>query len=220
MNKIILPFIILSIFLSNQKDKNLNFVAVNNKVKEKDEVVFLIDTVSNGKFLKIYSPENDLGNLTAEYGDKRIKNKVNLRGEKYGILRSPSNVHWITEKSFCIVGGCGAECKYVLIFNIDRKEPLIEQILYYPKIGFNDFETDNPNLYIAVNDNYEGGSSFVIVDTDSQKRDTVSIPNNWIRGLGTIFSIVDKIKIKNSKIYVFQSDEYGKTKKFSRTINI
>ena len=54
MNKILIPFIILSFFLSNQKDKNLNFVEINEKVKVKKEIVSLIDTVSYGKFLKLY----------------------------------------------------------------------------------------------------------------------------------------------------------------------
>ncbi|WP_157821992.1 hypothetical protein [Tenacibaculum sp. Bg11-29] len=219
MNKILIPFIILSFFLSNQKDKNLNFVEINEKVKEKEEVVSLIDTVSNGKFLKIYSIEKGRGSLIAEYGNKKIKHKVSLRGEKYRLLRASSSVEWITEKSFSVVGGCGSGCKYVMIFNIDSKEPLIEEALYYPKYeGQTSFETDNRNLYIAVNKKNKDGLSFVIVDTDSQKRDIISLPKKWNRDLGTIFSVVDKIKIKNSKIDVYQNQENGEIKKVSKKI--
>ncbi|PKH52374.1 hypothetical protein CXF68_17465 [Tenacibaculum sp. Bg11-29] len=205
--------------MSNQKDKNLNFVEINEKVKEKEEVVSLIDTVSNGKFLKIYSIEKGRGSLIAEYGNKKIKHKVSLRGEKYRLLRASSSVEWITEKSFSVVGGCGSGCKYVMIFNIDSKEPLIEEALYYPKYeGQTSFETDNRNLYIAVNKKNKDGLSFVIVDTDSQKRDIISLPKKWNRDLGTIFSVVDKIKIKNSKIDVYQNQENGEIKKVSKKI--
>lgn len=224
MKKILLILIILIFFGCKQKEKHLNLLNTGTKteLKEKNETVFWIDTISNGKFLKIYSePENDWQNLTAEYGNEKINHKINLQSDKYKILGIPftNQIEWITEKSFALVNGCGTSCKYVMIFNIDNEKPIIQPIEYYPEIEYADFKTDNPNLYIAVYNNYTNKPSFIIVDTDTQKKDTIKLSNNWNRpGNGSIMSIVDKIKIENSEIKVIQILENGTQKLFKEKI--
>ncbi|HFC76664.1 MAG TPA: hypothetical protein ENJ27_00310 [Candidatus Moranbacteria bacterium] len=223
MNKIPLILIILTFFGCNQKEKNLNISIVENKTEltEKDKTIFWIDTVSNGKFLKIYStPENDWQNLTAEYGNTNLTKKIDLI--KHQILGIPftNRIEWITEKSFALVNSCGTSCKYVLIFNISKEEPIIHPIEFYPGIEYADFKTDNPNLYIAVNEDDNNNPSFVIVDTDNQKKDTINLPNDWVRGIGSIFNIIDKIKIENSKIEITQIKENGKNKMMNEIITL
>jgi hypothetical protein len=225
MKKIPLLLIILTFFGCNQKEKNLSLERTKTKTEltEKSETIFWIDTTSNGKFLKIYSkPENDWQNLTAEFGNENKKQTIDLKTEQYQMLGIPftNEIEWISEKSFALVNGCGTSCVYVLIFNIDQNEPIIQPIIFYPEIEYADFKTDNPNLYIAVNEDYLDNPSFVIVDTDSQKKDTINLPNDWVRGIGNIYSIVDKVLIKNSKIEIIQIQEKGKKKTVSESINL
>ena len=139
MKKIPLILIILTFFGCNQKDKNLNLAKTETKTQltKKSETIFWIDTISNGKFLKIYSkPENDWQNLTAEYGNENKKHKIDLRTEEYQMLGIPftNQIEWITEKSFALINGCGTNCRYVLIFNTESEKPIVTPIEYYPEI--------------------------------------------------------------------------------------
>ncbi|MGE5943273.1 MAG: hypothetical protein ACM31G_02930 [Flavobacteriales bacterium] len=225
MKKIPLILIILTFFGCNQKEKNLNLLKTETKTEltEKKETVFWIDTISNGKFLKIYSkPENDWQNLTAEFGNENIKHTIDLKTEEYQMLGIPfaNQIEWITEKSFALINGCGTACKYVMIFNVDNEKPIIMAVEYYPEMKYADYKTDDLNLYIAVNENFDNIPSFVIVETDSQKSDTINLPKNWVRGIGSIFSIIDKIEIKDSEIYITQNQENGKTIKINKTITL
>ena len=225
MHKISIILLILTFFACHQKEINLNLLKTETKTElsEKSEIIFWIDTIYNGKFLKIYSkPENDWQNLTAEYGNENKKYTINLKTEEYGMLGIPfSNaIEWITDKSFALVNGCGTNCKYVLIFNIDREKAIVQPIEFYPGIEYADFKTDNSNLYIAVNEEHNDYPSFVIIDTDSQKKDTIDFPNNWIRGMGSIYTIVDKVKIENSKIEITQNQENGKKKIMNKIITL
>lgn len=215
--------IILSFSGCNQNEKEISSRKITSLAEqtEKKETIVWIDTTSSEKFLKIYStPNNDWQNLTAEFGNQETKRKIDLYTEDYQILGIPftNQIEWITEKSFALVNGCGTTCRYVLIFNIDQEKPIITPIEYYPGIAYADFKTDNSNVYIAVNENARDIPSFVIVETDSQKKDTINLPNNWMRGIGSIFSIVDKIDIKDCKIEITQKQENGKTKTLNKKI--
>lgn len=222
-NTSIIILTIVLFFGCNQKEKEIQQRKIKSQVEqtnEKDTIVW-IDTVSNDNFLKIYSnPTNDWQNLTAEFGNQKIKHKVDLQTEEYLILGIPftNQIEWITQKSFALVNGCGTACKYALIFNTDYDKPIITPIEYYPGIIYADFKTDNSNVYIAVNENTGDKPSFIIVETDSQKKDTINLPNDWIRGVGSIYSIVDKIEIKDSEIEVIQKQENGRTKKLNKKI--
>lgn len=225
MKSISLILIFLIFFASSQKEENWNLGKSKTKVEqtEKSETIFWVDTISNGKFLKIYSkPENDWQNLTAEYGNEKTKHKIDLQTDEYQLFKIPfsNKIEWITEKSFALINGCGTACKYVMIFNVDNEKPIITTIEYYPEMKYADFKTDNPSLYIAVNENYKKSPSFVIIETDSQKIDTINLPNKWIRGIGSIFSIVDKIEIKGSEIYIEQNQENGTTKRLNKTFKL
>ncbi len=215
--------IILSFLGCNKKEKDNQLKKVKpqiEKTHEKETIVW-VDTTSSANFLKIYStPNNDWQSLTAEFGNQKIKHKTDLYTEEYQILGIPftNQIEWVTEKSFALVNGCGTACRYTLIFNVDQEQPIITPIEYYPGIIYADFKTDNPNLYIAVNENAGNTPSFVIVETDSQKKDTINLPNNWVRGIGSIFSIVDKIDIKDSNIEITQKQENGETKKLNKEI--
>src|SRR5574343_567064 len=108
MKKIPLILIILTFFGCNQKEKNLNLAKTETKTQltEKSETIFWIDTISNGKFLKIYSKhEEELQNLTAEYGNENKKHKIDLRTEKYQMHGIPvrNQIEWITEKSMAFI---------------------------------------------------------------------------------------------------------------------
>ena len=84
--------IILTFFGCIQKEKNLNLVKTETKTEltEKSETIFWLDTISNDKFLKIYStPENDWQNLTAEFGNENKKHKIDLKTEEYQMLGIP-----------------------------------------------------------------------------------------------------------------------------------
>ena len=203
MKKIPLILIILTFFGCNQKEKNLNLAKTETKTQltKKSETIFWIDTISNGKFLKIYSkPENDWQNLTAEYGNENKKHKIDLRTEEYQMLGIPftNQIEWITEKSFALINGCGTNCRYVLIFNTESEKPIVMPIEYYPEIKHADYKTENRNLYISVEQNNDNSLNLIIIETDSQKKDKVNLPKDWNRGIGQIYDIIDKIEIKNS----------------------
>ena len=225
MKKIPLILIILTFFGCNQKEKNLNLAKTETKTQltKKSETIFWIDTISNGKFLKIYSkPENDWQNLTAEYGNENKKHKIDLRTEEYQMLGIPftNQIEWITEKSFALINGCGTNCRYVLIFNTESEKPIVTPIEYYPEIKYADFKTDNPNLYIAVEQNNDNSLSLLIIETDSQKTEKVNLPKDWNRGIGQIYNIIDKIEIKNSKIKIVQYQENGIKKELNRILTL
>jgi len=225
MKKVPLILIILIFFGCNQKENNLNLTKTETKTEltEKSETIFWLDTISNDKFLKIYStPENDWQNLTAEFGNENIKHKIDLKTEEYQILGIPftNQIEWITEKSFALINGCGTNCKYVLIFNTESEKPIVTPIEYYPEIKYADFKTDNPNLYTAVEQNNDNSLSLIIIETDSQKTEKVNLPKDWNRGIGQIYGIVDKIEIKNSKINVVQYQENGIKKELNKILTL
>ncbi|NRB84926.1 MAG: hypothetical protein HRU49_14335 [Winogradskyella sp.] len=225
MKKILLILIILTFFGCNKKEKNLNSVKTKAKTEltVKSETIFWLDTISNDKFLKIYSkPENEWQNLTAEFGNKNKKYKINLKTEEYGMLGIPftNQIEWITEKSFALINGCGTNCMYVLIFNTESEKPIVMPVEYYPEIDYADYITDNPNLYIAVDQNNDNSLNLIIIETDSQKMDKVNLPKDWNRGIGQIYSIIDKIEIKNSKIKIVQYQENGMKKELNKTLTL
>ncbi|WP_373056230.1 hypothetical protein [Zunongwangia sp. H14] len=193
------------------------------ELTERSEAIFWIDTISNGKFLKIYSKrENNRQNLTAEFGNAKEKYKVDLQTEEYGILTVPftNQIKWITDKSFVLLNGCGTSCKYVTIFNVKFEKPIIMPVEYYSGITYAVYKTDNHNLYLAANSNYTNKPSFIIVDTDTQKKDTIELPESWNRGNGSIMSVIDKIKIKHSTIEVFQMLKNGKQRLVKQNIKL
>ena len=223
MKKIPLILIILTFFGCNQKEKNLNLAKTDTKLTEKNETIFWIDTIANGKFLKIYSkPKNDWQNLTAEFGNKTKKHKIDLKTDEYEMLGIPftNQIEWITEKSFALLNGCGTNCRYVLIFNTESKKPIVMPIEYYPEIKYADYKTDNPNLYIAVEQNNDNSLNLKIIETDSQKKEKVNLPKDWNRGSGQIYDIVDKIEIKNSKIKIVQYQENGIKKELNKLLTL
>ena len=217
---------IILIFLGcNQKEKNLDLVKTETKTEltEKSEITIWIDTISNGKFLKIYSkPENDWQNLTAEFGNVNKKHTIDLKTEEYQMLGIPftNQIEWITEKSFALINGCGTNCRYVLIFNTESEKPIVMPIDYYPGIKYADYKTDNPNLYIAVNENNGNSLNLMIIETDSQKKEILNLSKDWNRGSGQIYGIVDKIEIKNSKIKIIQNRENGNKKELNKKITL
>jgi hypothetical protein len=216
---------ILTFFGCNQKEKNHNLLKSETKAElaEKNETIFWIDTVCNGKFLKIFSkPENDWQNLTAEYGNEKIKHTIDLKTKEYEMLGIPftNEIKWITDKSFALINGCGTNCRYALIFNTEMEKPIVMPIVFYPGIENADYKTDNPNLYIAVNKNHKNSASFIIVDTDSQKKSIVNFPKEWNRGIGSIDDIVDKIEIKNFEIKITQNQERRNKKELNKQIKL
>lgn len=225
MKKMPLILIILTFFGCIQKEKNLNLVKTETKTEltEKSETIFWLDTISNDKFLKIYStPENDWQNLTAEFGNENKKHKIDLKTEEYQMLGIPftNQIEWITEKSFALINGCGTNCRYVLIFNTESEKPIVMPIEYYPEIKYADYKTDNLNLYISVEQNNDNSLNLIIIETDSQKKDKVNLPKDWNRGIGQIYNIIDKIEIKNSKIKIVQYQENGMKKELNKTLTL
>lgn len=222
MKKIPLILIILTFFGCNQKEKNANLLKTEDKtaLTAKSETTIWIDTISNGKFLKVYStPENDWQNLTAEYGNENTKHTIDLNTEEFQILGIPftNQIEWITEKSFAFINGCGTNCRYVLIFNTESEKPIVMPLEYYPEMKYADYKTDNPNLYIAVDEN---NGNLIVIDTDSQKKAVLNLPKDWNRGNGQIYGIVDKIEIKNSNIRIVQNQENGNKKELNKTITL
>ena len=225
MKKMPLILIILTFFGCIQKEKNLNLVKTETKTEltEKSETIFWLDTISNDKFLKIYStPENDWQNLTAEFGNENKKHKIDLKTEEYQMLGIPftNQIEWITEKSFALINGCGTNCRYVLIFNTESEKPIVMPIEYYPEIKHADYKTENRNLYISVEQNNDNSLNLIIIETDSQKKDKVNLPKDWNRGIGQIYNIIDKIEIKNSKIKIVQYQENGMKKELNKTLTL
>ena len=225
MKKTLLILIIVTFLGCNQKQKNPNLIKTDTttELTEKSETIFWVDTISNGKFLKIYSkPENDWQNLTAEFGNENQKHIVDLKTEKYQMLGIPftNQIEWITEKSFALINGCGTNCRYVLIFNTESEKPIVMPIEYYPEIKYADYKTDNPNLYIAINETNGNSLSLMVVDTDSQKKAIFNLPEDWNRGNGSIYNIVDAIKIENSIIRIVQRQENGITETYNNIITL
>jgi hypothetical protein len=133
-----------------------------------------------------------------------------------------AEIEWITNNSFGLVNGCGTNCRYAIIYNIQKDKPYWFDVLYYPNIGYFNYATDNNNLCICYSEYSKGNTNLKIFDVDSQKSDTIMIPENWERGVGHVDYIIDSINIKNNKIEIFQFKEKIKLKriKVSKTINL
>jgi len=211
-------FLLVLVFISCKNEKNLNVVETTT---EQEETIYWIDTLANHKYLKIYStPEKKWRDLFAEYGNNGFKHKIDIREIYYLNVPISNEVAWITDKSIALVDGCGTDCIYVLIFNVEQNNPFVHPIYYYPNMSYLDYETDNPNLYIAVNERSKKDYGLVIIDTDTQKKDTIYLPKNWARGLGSIYNIVDKVAIKNSIITFTQIEENKQGKTYKHTIKL
>ncbi|EDM42909.1 hypothetical protein SCB49_11452 [unidentified eubacterium SCB49] len=212
MSKIPLILIILTFFGCNQKEKNLNLIKWETKTEltEKSETIFWVDTISKGKFLKIYSkPVDDWQNLTAEFGNENRKHTIDLKTEEYEMFGIPftNKIEWITEKSFALINGCGTNCRYALIFNVENDKPIITPLDYYPTMTYGGFTSDNDSLYIKVDHDFGKYVKLEIIDTDTQKKSKMELPKFWNRGSGNIYSLIDEIMINNSEIKVVQKYE-------------
>ncbi len=221
--------LLLALFalLSSCKEKidgiNIPVMEVNAKRTEKRETIIWLDTISNDKFLKVYSkPENDWQNLTAEFGNGNKKHKVDLTTNEFKMLGIPfsNHIEWITSKSFALVNGCGTNCRYVLIFNTELEKPIVMPIDYYPNIPFPDFSTNNPNLYISTEQYDNDFLNLIIIDTDSQKKERVNLPKDWNRGNNNIYNIIDKIEIRDSLITIVQIEDDGSEKELKQFITL
>ncbi len=230
MNKInkfkqIRNILLLSLFLILITHKTIDanitkFVLSNNNTNIKD-TVFWIDTLTSNKFLRIYTtPDNDFDNLYAEWGNNKIKNKLNLKKGEFSFLNLPFDhtIEWITDKSFALVDGCGTNCRYVIIFNIEKVKPVWMPIEYYPNMKYSSFITDNSNLYIASNQSNKVYPSIIVVDTDTQKTDTLLFSKYWIKGQISYF--IDNIKIKKNRIEIKINNQEGENKTFIKNLKL
>ncbi|NIK93597.1 hypothetical protein GZ212_15660 [Mangrovimonas sp. CR14] len=216
MKKITIVYIILTFFGCIQKENSRTSLETKPQIinSEKDETLFWIDTISNNKFLKIYSkPENDWQNLTAEYGDSKSSYEIDLYTEQYKIFGIPftNNIQWITENSFALINGCGTDCRYVTIFNVKNPEPIITRVDYYPKMAYGNFTSDNDSLYVKVDWDFGKYVKLSVVDTDSQREAKFNLPKCWNAGGGSgqIYGIIWSMDISNDHITVANKYEDG-----------
>ncbi|BDD05582.1 hypothetical protein [Aureibacter tunicatorum] len=187
-----------------------------------DETIYWIDTVNGQNFLKIFSTaDHDLKNLVAEYGNSKVEHVFNLDSKGFELINIPfhNQIEWITDDSFALVENCGVNCIYALIFNTHKEKPILTSLLYYPRLKHANFITDNNNYYATFNLS-TSKPSFIIVDTDSQKKDTINIPETWIRSIGSIPSIIDSVKIKNNRIEIVQIIDSITTRTSSKIIKL
>ncbi|WP_166962504.1 hypothetical protein [Mangrovimonas sp. CR14] len=187
----------------------MNLTKTENKTQltEKSETIFWIDTISNGKFLKIYSkPENDSQNLIAEFGDETKKHTIDLKVEEYEMFGIPftNQIEWITEKSFALIDGCGTNCRYVTIFNTTKSKPTITQVDYFPNMSYGNFESDNENLYVKVDWDFGKYIKLSIIDTDTQKQAKFDLPKCWTceDETGEIYGMLHSLTLKDNTIIV------------------
>jgi len=109
---------------------NIFDISNPNDFNTEKDTIFWIDTLTSNKFLKIYTtPDNNFGNLIAEWGNDNLKNKIDLKKDEFTFLVLPftNRIEWITDKSFVLVKGCGTNCRYVLIFNVEYKNHYVCQ---------------------------------------------------------------------------------------------
>ena len=213
--------IILFSYYHTGTSTNICDICNTNDFDTEKDTIFWIDTLTSNKFLKIYTtPDNDFGNLIAEWGNDNLKNKIDLKKDELTFLVLPftNRIKWITDKSFALVKGCGTNCRYVIIFNIEDKKPFWMPIEYYPNMNYHSFITDNSNVYIATNQNDKVYPSFVVVDTDTQNTDTINFSKDWVKGAISYF--VDSIKIENSIIEIRLNNQEGKIKTFSKQLDL
>jgi hypothetical protein len=214
MKNILLLLIILTFFGCNQKEANLNLAESEpqSKLTEKEKTIIWLDTISNGKFLKIYTePKNNWQNLTAEYGTQNEKYKLDLRNEEYKMLQTPftNQIEWITDNSFALIDSCGTNCKYVIIFNTTKAKPIITRVDYFPDMSYGNFESDNDNLYVKVNWDFGKYVKLSIIDTDTQKQAKFDLPKCWTCAdeTGEIYGMIHSITLKDNSILVSRVSE-------------
>lgn len=224
-------FIIILYFFTgcNMKKKQSEKVAlipkINIQKKEKDTTVWIDTITTDKKFLKIYSTYKDnYKKIEAEWGKGKIMHKSLLIGDNAIKFITPFNakIEWTTNNSFGLVDGCGTNCRYAIIYNIQKCKPYWFDVLYYPNIDYFNYTTDNNSLCVCYSEHFKVNRKLKIFDVDSQKKDTITIPKDWDRGVGFIDNIIDSINIKSNQIEIFQFKERIKSKKVkvSKIINL
>ncbi|MFC4818569.1 hypothetical protein [Flavobacterium sp. GCM10023249] len=227
-NKILIAilFVFIGCNIKNeQSGKSSSVTKLNIEKKEKDIAVWLDTITTDKKFLKIYSTsEDNYKKIYAEWGKNKIRHKSLLIGDELIEFQTPfdAKIEWTTNNSFGLVNSCGTNCRYAIIYNIEKDKPFWFDVLYYPNISYFNYATDNKDLCICSTEYSNGNRKLRIFDIDSQKNDTIMIPENWKRGVGHFDNIIDSINIKNNQIEIFQFKEEIKSKriKLSKAINL
>lgn len=196
-------------YLKNKKSNN-KWKKTNRLEKDViSQTSFWIDTVlKDGKFLKIYTNhENNQQNLHAEWGNREHEHYTDLKKFENGYLvgKTYFPIKWTTDNAIILVYGCGTNCVYSLIFNIKNEKPYIALTAFYPGMDYANYNTDNENLIVYSCNNEKLNLCIVIEDIESRKKDVMELGNNWIRGVGNLFGIIDELTIKKGILTVKQN---------------
>lgn len=147
--------------------------------------------------------------MTAKYGNSKTSHEIDLFTEEYEIFGVPftNEIQWITDKSFALINGCGTDCRYVTIFNVEKTKPIITRIDYYPKMTYGNYSSDNDSLYVKVDWDFGKYVKLSVMDTDSQREAKYDLPKSWNIGDetetgGQIYGIIYSLEVSNDSIMV------------------
>jgi len=183
-------------------------ITPNESIELENNYTFkTIDTVlKDGKYLSIEvnASKGSKETVSAYWGnsdnDYKLEfseeNEIWIRGYLSGALK------WTSKNCFGLVDGCGTNCMYSIILNSRTGESKQIPTNFYP----GNYRNDRKDLilYPGAKDNYP---SIVIENIETQEKDTMKIPDNWIRGVGLLENIIDSITINNGVVEVFQFNE-------------
>ena len=112
------------------------------------------------------------------------------------------SLKWTTDNCLILVDGCGTNCMYAIVFNAKIGEMFWTPVDFYPQ----NYTNDNNEL-ILYGEYINEKSSLVILNVENNLRDTLVVPEDWVRGVGFINNLLDEIQVKNNEICIAQFGE-------------
>jgi hypothetical protein len=95
----------------------------------------------------------------------------------------------------------------VLIFNIWNTEPYWISVEVTPVHADSNFYIGEKNLIVTFNrDKY---LQVTVENIDNRKTFSMQLPDDWSRGVGTFFDIVDSLTVKDAIISLYQKGDDG-----------
>lgn len=187
-----------------------------------DTIFWLDTTLIDGRFLEIFSAANDgdFEPLSCRWGNDSIvhyqQSVTNYPQIFIGSI--PRNLSWSTKKNLVVTNGCGTNCCYAVFFGIHEDSVKWSVVDYYPNVSYYVFNSDNDSLFVKRDENPKKFNSWVIIDTDSWKTDTVVLSSNY-QGIA-LTDCIDSLRIINGRVEFYEPDPIRKSKVLMRKISL
>lgn len=218
----VIAYTSIVLYSCNKNTESKNILKISENVLEKpDSIVtdYFLDTITKeGNFIKIYSkievyPDTLIfKDLCAEWGNNEIKNRENLAVNfDYLVGKLDFQIAWMSNELITLIEGCGQSCTYLIVFPIKKNSntrALLEST-FYGKEKQGILIKENIVAYCGCEN--EIYPSLIIENLEKNLKDTLLLEENWIRGVGNIFQIIDSLYVNGNMIFVSQKDNNGKT---------